>query len=224
MTTTRDDELHAMADAWRAHLTRSQHITFAPKGDLRRYVMAAGSQILNWFGLKTGEFEHMLKDVTFTLPPIPGLWTDPVVLMAERLEDSPIDDMETATHEGTHGRDLGELYRDVGPLPAVLNYSILYATEKEARARCEGKAYVAGLYAKYRLTGRIFAPADITARMHRIYALGEKDLSLVDDMTRSDVKSIERAEAPPHFMALEFGAWAEDTHPHLLAPLPGSPA
>lgn len=226
MAMTRDDELLSMAQAWRDHLTRSQRIDFAPPGDLRRYVMAAGSQVLHWFGMGTGEFLHMLNDVSFTLPPIPGLWANPVVLMSPKLVGSPIDDMETATHEGTHGRDLGNLYRDAGPLPAEVNYCYLYAKEKEARARCEGKAYVSGLFAKYRLTGRIFAPADITDRMHAIYALGDKDLSLVDDMTRSDIQSIGRAEAPPHFMALEFGSWAEDTYPHLLADLtaPGGPS
>ncbi len=216
MADDRDDKLREVAQSWREHITRGGDVTFAEKDDKRRLVLAAGSQILRWFGLKTGEFQTMLDDVSFTLPPVPGLWAKPVVLMASRLEDSPLDDIETATHEWTHGRDLRRLYKDAGPLPAEVNYAILYGTELEARARCEGKAYVAGLYAKSRLSRRPFAPSEVSGRMHRLYMLGQAQFELVDDMTRSDVESIARAGAPPHHTAIEFGGWIEDTFPELL--------
>lgn len=211
-----DDKLHQVAQSWREHLTRTGDVVFAEKDDKRRLVLAAGSQILRWFGLDTGAFQTMLDDVSYTLPPIPGLWDKPVVLMASRLEETPLDDIETAVHEWTHGRDLRRLYKNAGPLPAEVNYCVLYGTDLEARARCEGKAYVAGLYAKSRLARKPFGVSDVSGRMHRIYMLGEDNFTLVDDMTRSDVESIARAGAPPHYTAIEFGGWIEDTYPELL--------
>ncbi len=216
----RDDALREMNDAWRAHLTRAHHITFAPPDDVRRYAIAAGSQILRWFGLKTGDFQHMLEDVSFTLPTIPGLWDNPVVLRSKRSAENPLDDLETTTHEATHGRDLRELYKDAGPLPAEVNYGWLYAAEKDARARCEGKAYVAGFYARMRVSGKRFAQGDASGRMHRIYMLdGEGDLDMVDDHSRSDLASIHATGLPPHFMAVEFGGWIDDAFPELTRPL-----
>lgn len=209
--------LSTLRESWTRYILRVTDCELAPIDDKRRLILAAASQIGHWFGLGTADFEHFNRNVSVTLPPIPGLWSKPLILLAEDVVEDDITATEVISHEADHGRALRLKYPDASIWPAEVNYVALYATSKDARASCEADPYFSGRYVRAMLDGRPIDPSTIASSMHSIYMLSDGALDLGVDIVASHMDSVaENGGRPPLWMAREFATWADDRFPSLI--------
>ncbi len=202
---------------WTEHITRVTESDLAEPGDVRQLLLAAGSQVGKWFGMELSSFAEFRKRVSVTLPPLPGAWAKPLIILSDDALDDDVDAVEAVTHEADHVRDLKEKYRDASIWPAEVNWLVLYAADDDARASCEAKPYFNGKYARAMVDGRPIDPAAIRASAHSIYLLGEGGLALVDAEVASHMDSVAANRGrPPTWMAREFAAWADDRYPSII--------